>query len=429
MSATVPFLRCCGSRLADAPPARLRAPAAWAGLAALLALALLWGLSARRDRLLGGRHTWVPCWTSLGLDFRANYDGARLWLAGGNPHMADLPHHGYYPYPPVVLPLFAWCGLLSLRAATLVWLAALAGMATVAACLAWRTRCTLGLTPCPLPVVLAALLGSTPVLFALERGNCDLLALLLLVLAVAVLRRRSAGGDVTAGSLLALGAWLKIYPVVWLLGLLALRRGRAALWVVVAGVALGLFDVSGVLLFAQHSPAALRQHTPLAWGLLPAYCHSLSGAWPLLWTGLLAPLSRVPGTPAAWLVVLPGVLAVSFCVWRCPQRARLTYPYLVWLAGAASFLPLAAYDYKLFYLPLAALMLWDRHDPPVVHVLLAYLLLWWQPFYLPIETRLLLGCKLAGAAALGLCLIGRARALTAVGAAPEGWGAAAPLAA
>ena len=67
-----------------------------------------------------------------------------------------------------------------------------------------------------------------------------------------------------------------------------------------------------------------------------------------------------------------------------------------------------ANDYSLVFLPLAALAVWDRRDPLMVHVALGLLLLWWQPLALPIDARLLFVIKFLGLGAVGACLVRRA---------------------
>ena len=86
----------------------------------------------------------------------------------------------------------------------------------------------------------------------------------------------------------------------------------------------------------------------------------------------------------------------------------VTNPFLLWVLAMASFVPPVANDYNLFFLPLAALAVWDRRDPVYVHVMMAFLLLWWQPLALPIDGRMILVFKLAGLLAVALCLSGRA---------------------
>ena len=70
----------------------------------------------------------------------------------------------------------------------------------------------IALSALPLPWVLAATLCSTPVLFAMERGNWDLLVLAPLALAAFALKEPTWQRDCLAGSCLALAAWIKLYP-------------------------------------------------------------------------------------------------------------------------------------------------------------------------------------------------------------------------
>src|SRR5262249_23321140 len=100
---------------------------------------------------------------------------------------------------------------------------------------------------------------------------------------------------------------------------------------------------------------------------------------------------------------------VSYYVGRCPRGAALYYPYLTWLTAVATFLPAIANDYNFAALPLAALAVWDRRDPLPVQVLLAFLLLWWQPIRLPVGAELLFTFKALGVVAVGWCLVSRAR--------------------
>ena len=64
--------------------------------------------------------------------------------------------------------------------------------------------------------------------------------------------------------------------------------------------------------------------------------------------------------------------------------------------SADTFLPPVSNDYNLFFLPVAALAVWDRRDPVVVHMLMGLLALWWQPLGLPLDGKLLLVIKVLG---------------------------------
>src|SRR5438046_1853286 len=79
------------------------------------------------------------------------------------------------------LPCFAWCGMVSPHTGYLVWLGALILLTSAGAYAAWNTRRELGLWDVPLPLALAVILWSTPVVLAMERGNYDLLLLALIL--------------------------------------------------------------------------------------------------------------------------------------------------------------------------------------------------------------------------------------------------------
>src|SRR5262249_39267841 len=272
--------------------------------------------------------------------------------------------------------LVVWLGWVSLRGAVAPWLMVLAALAACGARFSGRARRALGLYPVPLPFALAAILYATPVLFALERGNYDLLVLPLLVLAAWALHVRSAGRDATAGACLALAAWLKIYPGIGLVALVAVRRGRAVLAFLLAGALLGLADYQGTLHFAENVRTLAVQDAPAVQGKMSESMHSISGCWKLFWPDpKLYWLAEVPG-PVVWgCLLLPVVMWVSLRVYWSLDPSQLLYPYLAWLTAAATFLPPVSNDYNLVFLPLAALALWDRRDPALVHVLMGFLLL------------------------------------------------------
>jgi hypothetical protein len=182
------------------------------GLAMLVGWSTVWISSLQHNYLRGAQRTWVPAWGFVGLDFLANYHAARHWTQGGNPYLEPYndPHNRVYAYPPILLPLFAWGNLLEQHAAVVVWTAALAGMFLLAGWCAWQSRRELGLSELPLPFVLAAVVCSTPVIFAMERGNCDACVLLSIAAACWLLQKRSRSGDATAGVVLAVAAWMKL---------------------------------------------------------------------------------------------------------------------------------------------------------------------------------------------------------------------------
>jgi hypothetical protein len=380
------------------------------GLVLLVGWAHWWQANLRKNRLARPDSVWFGAYHFLGLDFLNNYHAARHWLAGGNPYREPFgdPLGRRLCYPPVVVPLFAWCGLVEPRAAVMVWMAALAGVAGVAAWACCRTRRVLRLWDMPLSLAVAAVLWSSPVIYAMERGNYDLLVLPLILAAVAALRDRSVVRDLAAGCCLGLAAWIKVYPIVLVPALLPLGRPRALLIGLTAMLAIGLIDYRDLPRWADNVQDLVSKGDPRLRGHIAACEHSLSGDWQMAWAGTpLARLQRVPGTAAALTLVLPLMAWVSYRVYRCRACAELAYPYLLWLAGAATFLPQIANDYNLFYLPLVALAVWDRRDPVFVHLGMALLLLWCQPFAVAIGPRLLLGFKVGSLVCLAAALVNR----------------------
>jgi hypothetical protein len=383
-----------------------------AGVLLLVAWALVWAVSLQRNHLVGARHTWVQAWQFLGLDFLSNYHAVQHWLAGGNPYREPFgdPLDRPICYPPVILPLFAWAGCFSPRAATAIWTIALAALASLGAVMAWRTRRALALGAMPLPLVLAATLCSTPVLFAMERGNWDLLVLAPLALTAFALKEPTWQRDCLAGTCLALAAWIKLYPGLLFLSLLVYRRYRAFAICLLCATLLGLAAVPDrhYILANMKSVAAINMPDSFH-----PTAHTFSAYWPLCCEALgLNALGQIDGLVAALVLGVPVVLGVSWCCCCCRRRpgaANLAYPYLLWLAGAATFFPVSSNDYNLFFLPLAALALWSRRDGVLVNVMMALMVLWWQPLRLPIHPNFLFAFKLAGFAATSLCLIRRAR--------------------
>jgi hypothetical protein len=369
-----------------------------------------WGWSLYTNRLALGHYTWVDSWPFLGLDFLNNYHASRQWFAGGDPYvnlLGDVAPRRYC-YPPLMLPCFFWCTWLSARAATVVWTIASALLAAVGVWWTARSRRELAVHPVPVPLLLSCLLFSAPLVFALERGNCDLLLVPLLVTAGWALRERSAPRDALAGACLALAAGLKIYPAILLAGLLPLRRWRALAFGMSAAAGLALYRVYDLPLFWHHLQEMIASSMPAALGGIGATCHTLSGTWPLLWKGdNLAWLRNLPGTAGALILVLPAVLFLSYRLYRRHSPERHIYPYLLWLVSAASFVPQVSNDYNLFFLLLAAMAAWDRRDRVVVHLGMALFILWAQPVHLAIGARLLLAFKLASLYTVGLSLLAR----------------------
>jgi hypothetical protein len=371
-----------------------------------------WSLSWKRNVLVGVNQTWIMGWRFLGLDFLNNYQASRHWLAGGDPYREaiDDPLARTFCYPPLVLPTFAWCGWFTPGRAMHLFLLALIAISGLGAWCACRARRELGVQELPFAFVLAAVLFSTPVLYGLERGNFDLLALPPLLLAAWALRERGWIRDGVAGLCLAYAAGIKVYPALLILGLLPLRRPRALVLCGVAGAALLLFHFGDYSAFRVNAAAMVAQNDPRVTRFLGWTMHSLSATWSLLVEPLgLAALGRLPGIVPAVLILGPIMLWVSWRLSRCALPGALVLPYFLWLISAATFFPPVANDYSLVFLPLAVAAVWDRRDPVWVHVSMGVLLLWWQPWQLDVGPRVLIVGKVAALWAVGISLAGRIR--------------------
>jgi len=126
----------------------------------------------------------------------------RTWVEGGDPYEKK---HLLLVYPPIVLRLFIWAKLMPPEVSARVWICLAAACAVIGALASVRIRRQLGLANVSASFGVAVILYSTPVLFALERGNYDLLIVPLVVAAVMLMRRETETADVMAAFLLAVG--------------------------------------------------------------------------------------------------------------------------------------------------------------------------------------------------------------------------------
>jgi hypothetical protein len=386
-----------------------------AGAAVLIACWLAWWVqSLRQDSLVLGARTWVPTLPFLAGDFRVHIDHVtRLYTSGVNPYLqaGDWVCAGF-PYPPMVLRLFSWVSFVSTDAATRIWLTALAVIFAVGTLGAWRTRRDLGLRPGSLALITAALLYSTPVLMALERGQCDPLVIPALLIAAGLLQKRAAWPETAAGALLGVSAWLKYYPGAAAVGLLAFRRPRAlAAFVAVAGL-IGVVDRHEIRRAIENGQA-IAQSVPRRHPIHPLQ-HSIVEDWSSL--GLVRhsrPLRQVPPRLAAACLLVPAVAVLGRRLAQTPaaHHGPLVFPFFLWLTAAATYAMPYSNDYNLTTLPLAALCVWDRRDPWCVHLSMLLLVLWWQPLALPVAGEAVFLIKLAALYAVGLSLLGRIRPL------------------
>jgi Glycosyltransferase family 87 len=396
-----------------------------AGLFALGWWFVYWTDSLKKNQLKKSPVAWFDKYHFLGVDFLHNYHAARHWLNGGNPFTEPFgdPLGRKLCYPPVVIPLFAWCGQIDKpKKAVKVWTWTLAGFAALGGLAAWLARRRLKLANVPLPLVLAVVLTSAPVGFAMERGNYDLLIVPFLLISAWALTRRSLPGDLLAGVCLALCVGLKVYPAVAVAGLVPLRRFRTLACTLAFGavfVAYRFDDLTVAAenlktLAADHDPKKLYpdRPDPKTWKPLPN-THSIVANWQTTWDYTkLSDLSRISPVAAAGLIVLPLLGWVGYRVYRCPDVGPLLVPLLLWATALGTFVPKVANDYSLVFLPMAALAVWDRRDPLPVHAVLAFMLLLFQPVRFELSSTVAFGGKVAAVIAVGVCLVRRLKELS-----------------
>jgi hypothetical protein len=390
-----------------------------------LGLISLWGLwwveSARRDVLVCGAWTTVPALTFLAGDFKAHIDHvARIAAAGIDPYRKTGDFFcELYPYPPMIARAFSWVTWFDSRTASLVWLSVLALIFVTAGVWAGRVRRALGLVAFPSAVAVAAVLFSTPALLAMERGQCDPIVIPALLLAAWLLNHRRRGAfwfEIAAGGLLGVTAWIKYYPGVAAVALVALgrRRGLAA-FVVVAGL-IGVVDRDGVIQSIRNGQkvhVVLGDKIPIVHGTK----HSIVENWPRLGVVRRDGLARrVPGAWAAAAVLIPAIFGVSRAMARAsvsaprpgPGPGPLIGPYLLWLAVAATFGMPYALDYNLVPLVVVILAVYDRRDRWPARVVVGLSLLAWEPIRAPVGGEILFVLKVAALLASGACLAARA---------------------
>lgn len=380
-------------------------------VALLLFWASWWIGNCYRMEFMGTKHLWVPQDPfKLGCDFFLHIDRpARIWWQGGDPYAEkDI----LFPYLPSEMRFFAWVNLMTPRAALCVWLAGLAVIISAAAWMAalWRRRlCLDDLSPI---VAVVLVLFSTPVLYAMERGQYDPLSLLFIIAALPLLNGSSKWAQYMAGAVLALAPWVKVYPGLIFVGLIGLRRWRALAGFVVFGLILiPVFSIDDMQKFWVNNALHIQiadNMSRLAMGEAHPCNHALGNSLPGLWLK----------TKYSWIGLLPGkILGIvllliplswaTYHVYRSPKRDVLAYPYLLWITALATFVPPISNDYNCCFLPLAIIAVWDRRDPLLVQAMLALLLLWWQPIQMSINGGPLLAIKFLGLCAVSVCLVER----------------------
>jgi hypothetical protein len=369
-----------------------------------------WSVSVYRRDLLGCVKSWFP-YPAFGTDFFGGaYLPAKAWLQGRDAYAET--GWAYFIYPPPVLRMFAWSGFLYPNTALFIWLGALVSIITMGTYLAWCKRKQFGLCNITLPTAFALVLCSTPVAYAMERGNCDSLSIVFISVGILLWRWNSPFAQFGAGVVLALAPWLKLYPGLLGIGCFGLRRWQALTGFIVGGLVIGA-------LHAEELPKFIRNNRQLSEGYyrqsmaepdskVHPWSHSLTQSWASIWTHTpFKFLSRINGFVAAFAILGSLLGWVTYNVYKCPDRDRFAFPFLMWVTALATFVPPAANDYSLVFLPIAAVAVWDRKDPLYVQLMMLALMIWWQPVGLPVSGRLLLVIKVCGLIAIGISLVRR----------------------
>lgn len=379
------------------------------GYSLVIAWLVWWGVNLRQDRMLGASITWVNALPFLSGDFVVSIDHvARIRAMGFDAYSADWLC-ARMPYPPAIEAFFAWTVLLTPKEAAGIWTIALAAIAVLAGVGCWATRRRLGLEDIPAGWCVALVLFSTPVLCAVERCNCDLLIVPLVLAAAHLLRQPTRRAQVLAGVALGMAAWVKYYPGLALVGLLVMRRRSALIGCCTAGTLIGLADIHGAISALGNTPLLVPMYQPTRPEWIAATAHSLSGHWLALWADLpLSAIGHIDGVIAAIALLLPLAVWVSRKVATGPSGSLVFEGYLLWLTALATFLPKSACDYNLVFLPMAMLCVWSRRDSWLVHGAMLLAAAAMQPLAFHIAGRPLLLFKLCGLVATGICIARRA---------------------
>lgn len=374
-------------------------------LSLMLALALIgfwvYGLvqSVRTNHLFLGHWTWTFAAPTLAVDFHYHIDHTARVLASGRSIESETDIYcKLFPYPMMIPRLFRWVAWMSTRSAIAVWSGALAVIFLVSTWAVFRNRRRLGLTNLPFPWLLVLVLYATPMLSAIERGQCDPLTILFLIASAALLRseNRPKLAETASGGLLGLAAWIKFYPGLVIVALLSMKKWRAAAAFLLVAGTIGIVDFHSTLRAFANGREIASRTTPSSMWLSPVQ-HSVSTFWPHIWSNTsLKVLSNVPGPVVSVLLLAPALALVGWRFWRLDSRflGRFALPLFLWIVAAGTFALPYSNDYNLIFLPLAILAVYDRRDPPWVAMALGLLALSWQPVACMIDPRVLFLGKL-----------------------------------
>jgi hypothetical protein len=405
----------------------------WLGCVLLLGFVCWWGANLTRQPLpravplqldyVKDRITYIPFMPFLGLDFHHNYVAARAWREGKDPYqqLEGDPANVRYTYPPLTMVAFSWSsgfkpsGVWNVGPSTtqqspfapsvpamLCWLVVIAAIVGIASWQSWCTRRQLGLKAIPFPFVLGAMLMSYPVCFELERGNCNALPLLALLVCVRALTWSDArAADIVAGLCVALATGIKPYAIVLLPGLLAVGRFRAAAF------AAGWLLLEMVVFWPdiRRWLAVAHIQNQIEVSMYLDFSHSLISHWKMIWRDLgAARLAMLPAERFVAVTVLVVVGWVGWRVFRARDRTGVIWPFFLWLAAMATMISPVAQDYNLLFIPLAVLAAWNSADSWRVQLCVGTVLLWWQPFYLGLANAPWLLLKVVSVALIGVLI-------------------------
>ena len=297
-------------------------------------------------------------------DFRMIYAGNQAFLAGARDHDAvrqyvanNEPWNRKYPYPPIVYRLFAGVNLLSKPSAHHLWLLAIPLCVVLSLLATARVLVPSegGEARLVIVLMLLGLLGSTPLVFQIERGNFDWVVFALYLTALAGLLRNH---PLSSGVLIGLATSLKLYPGILLPCLLLCRRLKPTL--AALGTMLAVVVVTGPN-DNWHWLKALAEDRARSFGLHP--CNAgLANLIGTLGVSDGTALARV--SYAAFLLLVVSFLAVIFLRQR---RASVDVGRIGLIAIPFMFLmPLTHWAYALFallaLLPLLSALYRERED-------------------------------------------------------------------
>ncbi len=376
-----------------------------------------WVASFRQNELIISRLSWVPKIPMIAGDFKVHIDHiAGLHAAGIDPyHKFDDWVCFLHPYPPMIARCFAWVVLFETATASILWQGALGLIVSVGGLAAFRVRRELDLDSIPRLLIVAALLFTNPVMFAVERGQSDPMIILPLLAAAWLLGKNATWTDIAAGGLLGLTAWLKYYPGLTVVALVALGRKQAVVAFVATAGIIGIIDFDGVRESIKHAHQLQAMMNAVVHPVNDA-THSIFENWGIIGIVRRSPsLRQVPAAVVASFLLLPALFLVSRRICLSRRSAALIFPYLLWLASAATFGLPYSNDYNLSPLPIAALAVWDRRDRWTVHLAILASILWSQPFRLPVSGEIMLALKFAALYGVGASLAAKARRIPDLG--------------